>query len=196
MTALTLPSIPSLGSSNYWCLTISNPDYIFIEAFDHDEMVDSAERLDRWKRLEKQAIRNTLIYVLNFMKWLPILPFGIYIIMRYDNMWMNVVFIIAFNSGGFFNCILYLMNQAFLRDSKSKSFVSLGNYNNRHFGWPNYANAFISIPMIIRSEIHKSTGNNLFTMKNNFRARINSACMAVGCAVASALSLEPGPDLD
>nr|CAG8464063.1 12659_t:CDS:2 [Entrophospora candida] len=125
MTALTLPSIPSLGSSNYWCLTISNPDYIFIEAC-------SAERLDRWKRLEKQAIRNTLIYVLNFTKWLPIVPFGIYIIMRYDNMWMNVVFIIAFNSGGFFNCILYLMNQAFLRDSKSKSFVSLGNYNNIH----------------------------------------------------------------
>nr|CAG8453978.1 2772_t:CDS:2 [Entrophospora candida] len=85
-------------------------------------MVDSVERISRWNRLEKQAVRKIFIYILNFVKWLPIVPFGIDTMAKYE----------AFNLGGFLNCILYLMNQDFLRDLKSEPFVSLENFSNNN----------------------------------------------------------------
>ncbi|CAJ0750993.1 17602_t:CDS:2 [Entrophospora sp. SA101] len=66
-------------------------------------MVDSAERISRWNRLEKQAVRKIFIYILNFVKWLPIVPFGIDTMTKYED---------------------------FLRDLKSEPFVSLENFSN------------------------------------------------------------------
>ncbi|CAJ0864391.1 6904_t:CDS:2 [Entrophospora sp. SA101] len=53
-------------------------------------MVDSAERISRWNRLEKQAVRKIFIYILNFVKWLPIVPFGIDTMTKYEEPFVSL----------------------------------------------------------------------------------------------------------
>ncbi|GES93638.1 hypothetical protein GLOIN_2v1701471 [Rhizophagus clarus] len=134
----SIPSIPSLGSSRFWCLTTtSNPTStliigvcaVFTICFittcfcyyktlqtifnvDREELTDSTGRIDRRNRLERQATRKILIYVLIFMKWIPLLLFGMCIMLAYDEaLWVDISTVIAFNFGGICNLILYLMNE-------------------------------------------------------------------------------------
>ncbi|CAG8600318.1 9904_t:CDS:2 [Acaulospora morrowiae] len=134
--ALSSPSIASVGPSRYWCLTnvrsvnvLLIDDYVlFIIAFvitcfcylqtlytifnvDREEMTDSSERIDRWNKLERQAIKKIMIYITLFMmKWIPLMTFGIGIMSGYEDIWIFILFVISFNLGGICNCILYLMN--------------------------------------------------------------------------------------
>ncbi|RIA99016.1 hypothetical protein C1645_748291 [Glomus cerebriforme] len=133
----SIPAIPSLGSSRFWCLTTSTTtSTLIIDAYaifaitfiiacfsyyktlktifnvDREEIADSAGRIDRRNKLERQATRKILIYVLIFMKWIPLLLYGISIMLSNEEaLWIDLATIIAFNFGGICNCTLYLMNE-------------------------------------------------------------------------------------
>ncbi|GET51691.1 hypothetical protein GLOIN_2v1701471 [Rhizophagus irregularis DAOM 181602=DAOM 197198] len=135
---LSIPSIPSLGASKFWCLTTTTNStstliigvyavftisfiiacYCYFKTLqtifnvDREELSDSAGRIDRRNRLERQATRKILLYVLIFMKWIPLLLFGICIMLEYEEaLWVDLSTVIAFNLGGMCNCALYLMNE-------------------------------------------------------------------------------------
>ncbi|CAG8562603.1 10536_t:CDS:2 [Acaulospora morrowiae] len=99
------------------CITFVITCFCYIQTLytifnvDREEMTDSSERIDRWNKLERQAIKKIMIYITLFMmKWIPLMTFGIGIMSGYEDIWIFILFVISFNLGGICNCILYLMN--------------------------------------------------------------------------------------
>ncbi|CAI2185986.1 15574_t:CDS:2 [Funneliformis geosporum] len=90
-------------------------------------MATSIDRINRRKKLERQATLKILIYISIFLKWLPLTLYGICVMSGYEEtLWIHISAIIAFHLGGVYSCILYFMNEGFrLSNKKSSSIYAL-----------------------------------------------------------------------
>ena len=63
---------------------------------DDEENTYSIERIDRRNKLERQAIIKILVYILAFVKWIPLLLYGICVMSGYDEaLWMHISAVIG-----------------------------------------------------------------------------------------------------
>lgn len=160
--SFSILSIPSLGPAKFWCLTSATTTnslntlligvfvtftitfittcYSYITTLsmifnvDREEISTSIDRVNRRNKLERQATLKILIYISIYIKWIPLMMYGICIMSGYNEaLWMHISAIIAFHLGGIYNCILYLMNEGLRRSNKDSTLFVLEGQEDRSF---------------------------------------------------------------
>ncbi|CAI2181237.1 1036_t:CDS:2 [Funneliformis geosporum] len=152
------------GPAKYWCLTSATTDnplntliigvivtfaitfittcYSYIKTLsmifnvDREEISTSMDRVNRRNKLERQTTLKILIYISIYIKWIPLMLYGICTMSGYDEaLWMHIFAITGFHLGGIYNCILYLMNEGIRRSNKDLTLCAL---ENRSFNQSDY----------------------------------------------------------
>ncbi|CAI2180847.1 11068_t:CDS:2 [Funneliformis geosporum] len=150
--------------AKYWCLTSATTDnplntliigvivtfaitfittcYSYIKTLsmifnvDREEISTSMDRVNRRNKLERQTTLKILIYISIYIKWIPLMLYGICTMSGYDEaLWMHIFAITGFHLGGIYNCILYLMNEGIRRSNKDLTLCAL---ENRSFNQSDY----------------------------------------------------------
>ncbi|CAG8619692.1 13996_t:CDS:2 [Funneliformis mosseae] len=118
-----------LGKFDCYITTLS-----MIFNVDREEISTSIDRVNRRNKLERQATLKILIYISIYIKWIPLMMYGICIMSGYNEaLWMHISAIIAFHLGGIYNCILYLMNEGLRRSNKDSTLFVLEGQEDRSF---------------------------------------------------------------